>query len=143
MLAKRKNKPAMKSYFNSVEERRTAVDKKATKNLWSRAQDDEDPLTKWKAAKARGEIKDVGYEAPPPSRFGTFEFPLNPIGMPAYDNGERFDLRLPYAERGYVDEDADVIGKAFSGLKGLFGGGKKATEKDNGKAPPAADKKKK
>ena len=38
-----------------------------------------------------------------------------------YDNGGRFDLRLPYAEQGYVDEDSDVMGKISS----FFGGGKK------------------
>ena len=31
-----------------------------------------------------------------------------------------FDLRLPYADQGYVDEDADVMGKMTS----FFGGGK-------------------
>ena len=28
-----------------------------------------------------------------------------------YDNGERFDLRLPYVDQGYEDPDADVMGK--------------------------------
>lgn len=37
-----------------------------------------------------------------------------------YDAGERFDLRLPYAEQGYVDEDADAMGK----LMNIFGMGK-------------------
>lgn len=30
-------------------------------------------------------------------------------------------MRLPYADQGYVDEDADVMGK----LANMFGGGKK------------------
>jgi len=38
-----------------------------------------------------------------------------------FDNGGRFDLRLPYAEQGYVDEESDVMGK----LASFFGGGKK------------------
>ena len=38
-----------------------------------------------------------------------------------FDNGGRFDLRLPYADQGYVDEDSDVMGK----LSSFFGGGKK------------------
>ena len=38
-----------------------------------------------------------------------------------FDNGGRFDLRLPYADQGYVDEDADVMGK----ISNFFGGGKK------------------
>ena len=41
-----------------------------------------------------------------------------------FDNGGRFDLRLPYADQGYVDEDADVMGK----LGNLFGFGKKKQE---------------
>jgi hypothetical protein len=57
----------------------------------------------------------LGYESEPPkssSKLGlNIVIPLNPIGMPKYDNGERFDLRLPYAERGYEDPDADVMGK--------------------------------
>jgi len=43
--------------------------------------------------------------APPPTR------------QLEYDNGERFDLRLPYADQGYVDEDADVMGKLFGKRK--------------------------
>ena len=38
-----------------------------------------------------------------------------------FDNGGRFDLRLPYAEQGWVDEDAGE--NNFFG--NLFGGGKK------------------
>lgn len=38
-----------------------------------------------------------------------------------FDNGGRFDLRLPYADQGYVDEDSDVMGKFAS----FFGGKKK------------------
>ena len=61
-----------------------------------------------------GKIKPLGYEAEPKkedSKLGlNVVIPLNPIGIPKYDNGERFDLRLPYAERGYEDPEADVIG---------------------------------
>ncbi len=32
---------------------------------------------------------------------------ITPFGMPEYDGGERFDLRLPYVDNGWVDEDAD------------------------------------
>lgn len=45
-----------------------------------------------------------------------------------FDNGGRFDLRLPYADQGYVDEDADAMKK----LTNFFGGGKK-------KAAPKAE----
>lgn len=61
--------------------------------------------------------------------------PLNPMGMPRYDNGERFDLRLPYAETGYEDPESDVMGKFINGLKGLFGKGGGAP-----KTPPSSSK---
>jgi hypothetical protein len=31
--------------------------------------------------------------------------PLLPFGMPKFDAGERFDLRSPYADDGWVDPD--------------------------------------
>ena len=34
-----------------------------------------------------------------------------------YDNGERFDLRLPYVDQGYEDPDADVMGKLMDLFK--------------------------
>ena len=49
-----------------------------------------------------------------------------------YDNGGRFDLRLPYADQGYVDDDADVMGK----LTSFFGGGKKKESKPEPKEEP-------
>ena len=51
-----------------------------------------------------------------------------------YDNGGRFDLRLPYADQGYVDEDADVMGK----IAGFFGGNKKKEEAAKAAAAAAA-----
>lgn len=51
-----------------------------------------------------------------------------------YDNGGRFDLRLPYADQGYIDEDADVMGK----ISGFFGGNKKKKE-EAAKAAAAAE----
>ena len=70
-------------------------------------------------------MKGIGYEAEPPkssSKLGlNIIIPINPIGIPKYDAGERFDLRLPYAERGYEDEDADVMAKIGKSLAGLFG----------------------
>ena len=53
-----------------------------------------------------------------------------------FDNGGRFDLRLPYADQGYVDEDADVMGK----IGNFFSGGKKKKEEEP-PAPPAPEKK--
>ncbi len=40
--------------------------------------------------------------------------PLLPFGMPRYDAGERFDLRSPYADDGWVDpEETGVLWQAW------------------------------
>lgn len=57
-------------------------------------------------------------------------FTLNLGGK--FDNGGRFDLRLPYADQGYVDEDADFMGK----LGQMFGGKKKVEKKVEEKTEP-------
>lgn len=105
ILNRRKNKSKMNEYFEGVEKRRKVITKEAKSTLWSQSDDKEDPLTKWKEAKASGKIKEIGYEPEPSKSSSIFGVniivPLNPIGIPKYDAGERFDLRLPYAERGY------------------------------------------
>eukprot|EP01035_Chromulina_nebulosa_P019529 gene19529-25426_t len=115
----------MKEYFESVDEKRANVIKETNKTLWSKSKDSIDPLEKWKEAKSNGLIKPLGYE-PEPSKSSSKSgvniiIPINPIGIPKYDAGERFDIRLPYAERGYEDPDADVMGKFVSGISSLFG----------------------
>mmetsp|Transcript_12819 Transcript_12819/g.11629 ORF Transcript_12819/g.11629 Transcript_12819/m.11629 type:complete len:133 (+) Transcript_12819:120-518(+) len=115
----------MKEYFESVDEKRANVIKETNKTLWSKSKDSIDPLDKWKEAKKNGLIKPLGYE-PEPSKSSSktgvnIIIPINPIGIPKYDAGERFDIRLPYAERGYEDPDADVMGKFVSGISSLFG----------------------
>ena len=81
---------------------------------------DEERRARVKAEKAAAEAERG------PARF-IIPFPVNPIGMPEYDNGERFDLRLPYVDNGWVDEDADVMGKLGRWLTGK--GGKEEEEK--------------
>lgn len=72
-----------------------------------------------KAALARGEIpeslgtwrnyKNKGDEtADGRSGRGGIVLPLNPLGMREYDEGERFDLRSPYADGAYVDDDEET-----------------------------------
>ena len=123
----------MKKYFEKVDENRMVVASKSKETIWNKGKNAIDPLEKWKEARAAGKIKPLGYEAVPgkkESKTGlTFVIPLNPIDRPEMDNGERFDLRLPYAERGYEDADSDVMGNFMKGVAGLFGGGKKG--KDN------------
>lgn len=55
--------------------------------------------------------------------------PVNPMGMPMYDGGERFDLRGKYVDEGWVDEDADVLGKIGRWFKGGNKGEVKEDEK--------------
>jgi hypothetical protein len=129
MLQRRKNKGVMKNYFEGVEKRRKEVSEEAASKKW-KDDSNKDPLGKWLEAKKQGKINPLGYE-PAPSRSDSklgfnIVIPVNPIGIPKYDNGERFDLRLPYAETGYEDPEADVIGKFMKGISGLFGGKPKA-----------------
>lgn len=51
--------------------------------------------------------------------------------MPEYDGGERFDLRLPYVDQGWVDEDADVAGKVAKQFKRFIGLDKKEKRDKN------------
>lgn len=134
ILSRRKNRSKMQEYFRGVDQKREDTSKKMSQNVWAKTKDDVDPLEGWKMAKDKGDVKKIGYEAPPPSRLGfSIPIPVNPIGIERYDEGERFDLRLPYAERGYEDPEADVMGKIGRAFGGLFGRSKKedpkATEK--------------
>lgn len=131
ILARRKNKNGMQSYMRGVEERRQQSWEKAMETNYARdTENSKDPLEKFKANKKAGKVQPLGYEAPPPSRTGfTLPIPVNPIGIEKYDEGLRFDLRLPYAERGYEDPDADVMAKAGRFFGSLLGGGGKDKEK--------------
>jgi len=124
ILNRRKNKPKMKEYFESREVERKQEETNAKQSLWAKTKNEIDPLTEWKKAKNDGKIKPLGYEEPSrdSSRLGlNIPIPANPMGIPRYDAGERFDLRLPYAERGYEDPEADVMAKMGRAFSGLFG----------------------
>lgn len=66
---------------------------------------------------------------------GFLPIPGMAIGMPEFDGGERFDLRAPYADEGWVDEEDNGISNPFT-LGGLFGGKKEAK-----KVPPKVEEK--
>jgi len=58
---------------------------------------------------------------------GGIPFPMASFGMPEFDGGERFDLRGPYAEEGWVDEkdlekEKQKLKKKKNKSGGLFGG---------------------
>ncbi|KAI8101050.1 hypothetical protein M9434_005430 [Picochlorum sp. BPE23] len=105
ILARRKNN----SWQQGVKERRA----KASRYMQDpefKKQCDEENRKKFLAKKEA--------EGPEPKGFA-FIVPIAPFGMPEYDGGERFDLRLPYVDNGWVDEDADPVRqfKRFIGLE--------------------------
>ncbi len=114
----------MNKYFEEVEIRRNEASKAIAAKNWKTDDSKIDPLNRWLDAKKSGKINPLGYEPTPSksdSKLGVnIVIPLNPIGIPKYDNGERFDLRLPYAETGYEDPEADVMGKFFKSVKSIF-----------------------
>ena len=77
---------------------------------------------------------------------GFLSLPVASLGMPEFDGGERFDLRAPYADEGWVDPEDETggISNPFT-LGGLFGGAKRAenAEAKNAKKPEAKKPKKK
>ena len=134
ILARRKNPTAKAAREARVDARREEASRAVSKSFWNkRVKAEEDPLEQWKQARDAGEVKDFGYPDEPPTESSIFginiPIPQSPIDVPKYDNGERFDLRLPYAERGYEDEDADVMRKIGSAFNYLFGGGGKKKDK--------------
>lgn len=120
ILEMRKNKNSREQYFKDVEDRRNQATAKAKAKMSpSTTKGNVDPMKAWLKIKEKGLVA-------PPTRYDdepddlSIPIPLNPIGMSEYDEGARFDLRLPYVDKGYVDEDATISG-AF---RKLFGGGK-------------------
>ncbi|DBA79664.1 TPA: hypothetical protein ACH3X1_008340 [Trebouxia sp. C0004] len=85
---------------NDVEARRAEVRKYQTNPAYKKQVDDE------RRARKKAEKKD---EVP---KWGII-IPIAPFGMPEYDGGERFDLRLPHVDNGWVDEDA-AFGKTMA-----------------------------
>jgi hypothetical protein len=128
---RRKSKSERNAYFESVERRRQEASKKQN-DMWAwqtkTYKKGEDPIDEWKKRRASGDISDLDDQYGDEKKRGGISFPMASFGVGGefgvggkYDNGGRFDLRLPYADQGYVDEDADVMGKIGS----LFGGNKK------------------
>eukprot|EP01083_Nonionella_stella_P003558 10238_1 len=118
-------------YFQKIEERRFDASKKQN-DMWAwqtkKYKKGEDPLDEWKKRRKNGQISDLDDQYGDPKEIGGIPLPGASFGVGGefgvggkFDNGGRFDLRLPYADQGYVDEDADVMGK----IGDFFSGGKK------------------
>jgi len=91
----------------------------------------EDPIDEWRKRRKSGKISDLDDQYGDPKKIGGIPIPGASFGVGGefgvggkFDNGGRFDLRLPYADQGYVDEDADFMGK----LGDFFKGGNKKKE---------------
>jgi hypothetical protein len=103
ILERRKDPRKMREYEESKEvKRKTLAEERAVYKFQQKAEEGYDPLTDWKKLKDEGKIKmskelerDAGS-----SRLGS-------EGLIEV----RVDERMPYIDQGYVDEDADVMGK--------------------------------
>lgn len=126
ILEMRKNKGSMETYYKDVEDRRNAATAKAKAKMSpSTGKGNTDPMKAWLDIKKKGLVAEpTRYDDEP--KEGSLPLPLNPIGMSEYDEGARFDLRLPYVDKGYVDEDATISG-AF---RKMFGGGGSKSKKE-------------
>jgi hypothetical protein len=146
MLARRRNPKAKAAEEAKVNKRREEAQAGVMETMWAKKTPaNVDPLVEWQKAKEEGRLRDLGYEETAKNRDLRFSIPipLSPIDRPAYDNGLRFDLRLPYAETGYEDESADVLGNMGKALGNLFGGGKKDKEAKEAAAKKEEEPKKK
>jgi len=141
---RRKPKSERDAYFASVEKTRREASQKQN-DMWAwqtkKYEKGEDPINEWRKRRESGQISDLNDQYGDPKEIGGIPLPMASFGVGGefglggkWDNGGRFDLRLPYADQGYVDDDADVMGK----LGSFFGGGgnkKKKAEKKQASAP--------
>eukprot|EP00525_Craspedostauros_australis_P011367 CAMPEP_0198135496 /NCGR_PEP_ID=MMETSP1442-20131203/60621_1 /TAXON_ID= /ORGANISM="Craspedostauros australis, Strain CCMP3328" /LENGTH=220 /DNA_ID=CAMNT_0043796669 /DNA_START=141 /DNA_END=803 /DNA_ORIENTATION=- len=124
-ILKRRNKPKAErdAYFAKIEDRREEASKKQN-DMWAwqskSYKKGEDPIDEWKKRRKSGQISDLNDQYGDPKKVGGIPMPMASFGVGGefgvggkFDNGGRFDLRLPYAEQGYVDDDADFMGKLF------------------------------
>eukprot|EP00747_Dinoflagellata_sp_TGD_P207877 gnl/TRDRNA2_/TRDRNA2_81402_c0_seq1.p1 gnl/TRDRNA2_/TRDRNA2_81402_c0~~gnl/TRDRNA2_/TRDRNA2_81402_c0_seq1.p1 ORF type:complete len:263 (+),score=69.19 gnl/TRDRNA2_/TRDRNA2_81402_c0_seq1:3-791(+) len=121
ILARRRDKQSEREYFTGVQNRREAAEKNF-RNSRIQYKKGEDNLVQWKKLNKGKEdrFKDDYKDAPKNS----IPIPMASFGMPKFDNGERFDLRLPYVDNGYVAEDSEDAWSRFKGLldfKGALG----------------------
>ena len=125
ILARRRDKSRNRKYFQDVEHRRHEIQDNFQKRQL-KVEDGVDPLIAWKKMKEDGLIDDAGYGE---EDDGGIIIPMASFGIPKYDNGGRFDLKLPHVEHGYTDPDADIMKKAGDAFKNIFGFGNSKDDK--------------
>lgn len=96
ILAARRDPKKQQAYFQQVNQRREQASKNV-KELFNLSQGGkQDPAIKWMELRKQGKIKErETYEQYGDTNRGII-IPQVPFGDAKYDNGERFDLRLPY-----------------------------------------------
>lgn len=109
ILARRRDPKKMQQYEAEKEMNRKALaEERAVYSFQQKSEEGYDPLTDWKRLKDEGKIK-IGKDLKrddSTSRLGSEGL----IDV-------RVDERMPYIDQGYVDEDADAMGKFMK----LFG----------------------
>ena len=121
ILARRRDPKRNKKYFKEVNDRRDDVEQFFDERTL-KVKHGEDPLVPWTEMKENGFIDEGGYTEEDESGI---PIPMASFGIPKYDRGARFDLKLPHVEIGYTDPDADVMAKVGNAFKNVFGFGKK------------------
>eukprot|EP00568_Trieres_chinensis_P007867 CAMPEP_0183301972 /NCGR_PEP_ID=MMETSP0160_2-20130417/7924_1 /TAXON_ID=2839 ORGANISM="Odontella Sinensis, Strain Grunow 1884" /NCGR_SAMPLE_ID=MMETSP0160_2 /ASSEMBLY_ACC=CAM_ASM_000250 /LENGTH=199 /DNA_ID=CAMNT_0025464687 /DNA_START=121 /DNA_END=720 /DNA_ORIENTATION=- len=115
---RRLNQDKMEEYMDNVQSKRQELtEERQVYDFQQKIEDDYDPLSDWKRLRKEGKLK-IGDDLerdPTSERLGS-------EGLVDV----RVDERMPYIDQGYVDEDADVMGKLFGGI---FGGKKENNEK--------------
>ena len=131
VLKRRQSKEATNKYFDAVDaNRQKAKQEQVTK--WAFQRDPtQDSLIGWKKLRESGEIGNLktGLGTDGKKREGGLPIPLPSFGLGGeagvggeYDNGERFDLRLPYVDQGYVLTRRPSFGAARTRRRGGGGG---------------------
>ncbi|KAI3424946.1 hypothetical protein D9Q98_008328 [Chlorella vulgaris] len=111
------NRRRTNSWQGEVKERRKEVSKYLQDPAYKK-KIDEEKRARFKAKKEQEE-KDN-----PVPKFGII-IPLAPFGMPDYDETERFDLRLPFVDKGDPDPELDNDPLGLKQLGKALGLGKK------------------
>eukprot|EP00624_Nannochloropsis_granulata_P003426 evm.model.NODE_27316_length_40306_cov_21.155485.2 len=122
ILRARQNPEKQKAYFQEVNKRRATASQNFKEKFNLSKNGKQDPAVKWMELRKKGVIGErEKYEQYGETNRGII-IPQVPFGNTKYDEGERFDLRLPYVDEGYVDESASL----GNTLKRLFGFGKES-----------------
>lgn len=97
ILARRRDQKKNKEYFEQVEKRRAELEE-YRKERQLEVPEGEDPIIAWRKLKEKGLIPPAGYpdEEPGGTAEGGIPLPMASFGIPKYDQGGRFDMRLPH-----------------------------------------------